>query len=70
MRTLLSQNSQPFPTGQPDYALGRGILDANATVLAARYGKIPAAADFKCSESTTLMQVTCTDLSTARGLPH
>ena len=69
MRTLLSQNAQPFPTGQPDYALGRGILDANATVIAARSGKIPAAADFKCAESTAVMQVTCTDLSTARGVP-
>ncbi|MEA3084585.1 MAG: serine protease [Paraburkholderia sp.] len=69
MRTLLAQNAQPFPTGQPDQALGRGILDANATVVAARSGKIPAAADFKCTESPTLMQVSCTDLSTARGVP-
>ncbi|WP_429326579.1 S8 family serine peptidase [Paraburkholderia sp. GAS348] len=69
MRTLLAQNAQPFPTGQPDRALGQGILDANATVVAARSGKIPAAADFKCSESTTVMQVSCTDLSTARGMP-
>ncbi|MFM0080560.1 S8 family serine peptidase [Paraburkholderia sediminicola] len=69
MRTLLSQNAQPFPTGEPDRALGRGILDANATVVAARSGKIPAAAEFKCSESTAVMQVSCTDLSAARGVP-
>ncbi|MFM0074979.1 S8 family serine peptidase [Paraburkholderia sediminicola] len=69
MRTLLSQNAQPFPTGQPDRALGQGILDANAAVVAARSGKIPAAADFKCSQSTAVMQVSCTDLSTARGVP-
>lgn len=69
MRTLLSQNAQPFPTGQPDRPLGQGILDANATVVAARSGKIPAAADFKCSEHTAVMQVSCTDLSTARGVP-
>jgi serine protease len=69
MRTLLTQNAQRFPSGQPDQALGRGILDANATVVAARSGKIPAAADFRCSQSKTLMQVVCTDLSTARGVP-
>jgi serine protease len=69
MRTLLTQNVQPFPAGYPDLPLGAGILDANATVNAAKSGKIPAAADFKCTESTMIMQVTCTDLSTARGAP-
>jgi serine protease len=69
MRTLLTQNVQPFPNSQPDQPLGPGILDASATVNAAKSGKIPAAADFTCTESTMLMQVTCTDLSTARGAP-
>ena len=69
MRTLLTQNVQPFPDGPPDQPIGPGILDANATVSAAKSGKIPAAADFSCTESTTVMQVTCTDLSTARGAP-
>ena len=69
MRALLTQNVQPFPNGKPDQPIGSGILDANATVIAARSGKIPAAADFTCSEATTIMQVTCKDLSTARGAP-
>lgn len=69
MRALLTENVQPFPNGKPDQPIGSGILDANATVIAARSGKIPAAADFTCSEATTIMQVTCTDLSTARGAP-
>ena len=69
MRTLLTQNVQPFPNGQPDQPIGPGILDANATVNAAKSGKIPAAANFTCTESTSIMQVTCTDLSTARGAP-
>lgn len=69
MRTLLTQNVQPFPDGPPDQPLGTGILDANATVIAAGSGKIPAAADFTCSESTAIMQVTCVDRSTARGAP-
>ncbi|MFM0339535.1 S8 family serine peptidase [Paraburkholderia fungorum] len=68
-RTLLTQNVQPFPNGQPDRPVGQGILDANATVIAARSGKIPVAANFKCSEATMLMQVKCTDLSTERGVP-
>jgi serine protease len=69
MRTLLTQNVQPFPNGQPDQPIGPGILDANATVKAAKSGKIPAAADFTCTQSTVIMQVTCTDRSTARGAP-
>jgi serine protease len=69
MRALLTQNVQAFPNGKPDQPIGSGILDANATVIAARSGKIPAAADFTCSEATTIMQVTCKDLSTARGAP-
>jgi serine protease len=67
MRTLLMQNVQPFPGSGPDQPIGSGIVDAYATVIAARSGKIPAAADFECSQSAQLMQLTCTDLSTARG---
>lgn len=66
MRALMQQNVQPF-TQKPDQPIGAGILDATATVKAAKAGKIPAAADFNCTESTALMQVTCTDLSTSRG---
>ncbi|WP_165847927.1 S8 family serine peptidase [Paraburkholderia lacunae] len=69
MRTLLAQHVQPFPSGQPDRPIGPGILDANAAVAAARSGKIPAAADFKCSQSPNLMHISCTDLSSARGAP-
>jgi serine protease len=68
MRTLIQQNAQRFPPTL-DYPLGAGILDATATVTAAKSGKIPAAADFTCSEAPNLMQVTCKDLSTARGEP-
>lgn len=67
MRTLLMQNVQPFPGSGPDYPVGSGIVDAYATVIAARSGKIPAAADFVCAQSAQLMQLTCTDHSTARG---
>jgi serine protease len=66
MRTLITQNAQPFPKGL-DQPLGSGILDATATVTAAKSGVIPAAADFTCSQSGSGMNVTCTDLSTARG---
>jgi serine protease len=67
MRTLIQQNVQPFSPRKPTEPLGPGILDASATVSAAKSGKIPVAADFTCSEAPNLMQVTCTDLSTARG---
>ncbi|MFM0223829.1 S8 family serine peptidase [Paraburkholderia dipogonis] len=67
MRTLITQHAQQFPL-QPDLPLGSGILDATATVAAAKAGEIPAAADFKCSQGATGMLVTCTDLSTARGV--
>ncbi|WNC88545.1 S8 family serine peptidase [Paraburkholderia sp. FT54] len=66
MRTLITQNAQPFPK-QPDQPLGSGIIDAAAAVAAAKAGKIPAAADFSCSQGEAGMTVTCTDLSTARG---
>ncbi|MFL9894448.1 S8 family serine peptidase [Paraburkholderia sp. RL17-381-BIF-C] len=66
MRTLITQHAQQFPK-QPDHSMGSGILDAAATVAAAKAGEIPAAADFKCSQSMSAMLVTCTDLSTARG---
>ncbi|HZZ05789.1 S8 family serine peptidase [Paraburkholderia sp.] len=69
IRTLLTQNVQPFPSGKPDQPIGAGILDATAAVMAARSGKIPAAANFTCSQSDQLMHVSCTDLSTARGAP-
>jgi serine protease len=67
MRTLVQQNVQPFAPQQPDQPIGSGILDATATVNAAKSGKIPSAADFTCSQHSEMMQVTCTDLSTARG---
>ncbi|WP_144141593.1 S8 family serine peptidase [Paraburkholderia sp. BCC1884] len=67
MRTLLQRSVQPFPPGQPDQPVGPGILDANAAVVAARTGNLPTAADFICREAPNLMQVTCTDRSTARG---
>ncbi|MEW9583222.1 S8 family serine peptidase [Paraburkholderia sp. DGU8] len=67
MRNLLQQTVQPFAKGQPDQYIGPGILDANAAVIAAKAGKLPVAADFNCSQSQDSMQVTCTDLSTARG---
>ncbi len=67
LRTLIQQNVQPFAPKKPDQPIGPGILDATATVSAAKAGKIPSAADFSCSQNSTLMQVTCTDLSTARG---
>jgi serine protease len=66
--SLITQNAQAFPVTL-DQLLGAGILDATATVIAAKSGKIPAAADFTCSELTDGMRVTCTDLSTARGAP-
>ena len=66
MRALIQQNSQPFPNA-PDQPLGAGILDATATVKAAKAGKIPVAADFSCTEMANYMQVICTDRSTARG---
>jgi serine protease len=61
IRNLLMQNARAFPVGAPDQP------DAAATVASARSGKIPVAANFTCSQSPQLMQVTCTDLSTARG---
>jgi serine protease len=67
MRTLMQQNVQPFAPQKPDQPIGPGVLDATATVAAAKAGTIPAAADFTCTQSTVLMQVTCKDLSTARG---
>ncbi len=66
MRTLLQQQAQPFPVFL-DEPIGAGIVDATATVAAAKAGKVPAAADFTCSEAPNLMQVTCRDMSTARG---
>lgn len=68
MRTLIQQNAQRFPaTFDWTRTLGAGILDATATVAAAKSGKIPAAADFKCLQGAAGMLVTCTDMSTARG---
>lgn len=66
IRTLITQHAQPFPT-RPDQYIGTGILDAAATVKAAKSGLIPAAADFTCAQSSVGMLLTCTDLSTARG---
>lgn len=67
MRTLLQQTVQPFVGNQPDQPIGPGILDANAAVLAAKSGKIPAAADFECTQSKSTMMLTCVDHSTGRG---
>jgi serine protease len=61
------QNARAFPVGARDELRGAGMLDAAATVAAARSGKIPVAANFTCSQSDQLMQVTCADFSTARG---
>ncbi|MFL9918782.1 S8 family serine peptidase [Paraburkholderia fungorum] len=68
MRALLMQNVHAFGPERPDFPIGNGVLDAKATVVAARSGKIPAVADFKCSQSGGML-VTCTDLSAARGAP-
>jgi len=67
IRTLITQHTQPFRR-QPDQYIGPGILDAAATVKAAKSGEVPAAADFTCSQSTAGMMLTCTDLSSARGI--
>jgi serine protease len=67
MRTLIQQTAQPFAPKKPDQPIGPGIIDATAAVKAAKSGKIPAVADFKCMQSPQLMRLTCTDLSTARG---
>jgi serine protease len=67
MRTLIQQNVQPFGSNTLTQPIGAGIIDATATVAAAKSGKIPAAADFTCSQAINLMQVTCKDLSTSRG---
>ncbi|MFM0011446.1 S8 family serine peptidase [Paraburkholderia sediminicola] len=67
MRTLITRHAQRFPK-KPDQPLGSGILDATATVTAAKAGEIPAAADFQCSQSAAGMLVTCTDRSTSRGV--
>lgn len=67
MRTLIQQTAQPFTPSKPDQPIGPGVVDATAAVMAARSGKIPAAAEFNCIQSQQLMQLTCTDLSTARG---
>ncbi len=65
-RALLQQSVQPWPA-PPDRLLGPGILDATQAVLAANSGSVPVAADFTCSQADGMMQVTCTDRSTARG---
>jgi len=67
MRTLIQQTVQPFTPQKPDQLIGPGIVDATAAVVAAKSGKRPAAADFTCTQNPQLMQLTCTDLSTARG---
>ncbi|MFL9907794.1 S8 family serine peptidase [Paraburkholderia sp. RL17-337-BIB-A] len=67
VRTLIQQTAQSFMPQRPDQPIGPGIVDATAAVQAAKSGKIPAAADFTCTQSPNLMQLTCKDLSTARG---
>ena len=67
MRALLMQTAHAFGPEKPNFPLGAGVVDATAAVVAAKSGKIPATADFKCSQSRIMMQMTCTDLSTARG---
>ncbi|MFL9864493.1 S8 family serine peptidase [Paraburkholderia fungorum] len=66
MRTLLQQHAQPFPVTL-DQPIGAGIVDATATVAAAKAGEIPTVADFRCTQNTEAMQLVCKDLSTARG---
>ncbi|WP_322093530.1 S8 family serine peptidase [Paraburkholderia bannensis] len=66
-RTILQQNAQPFPV-KLDRNLGAGILDVARTVVSAKTGSIPVAADFTCqTENTDYNWVRCQDLSTARG---
>jgi len=67
MRALLMQNVHAFGPETPSFPSGVGVLDATATVAAAKSGKIPAAADFVCSQGAAGMLVTCNDMSTARG---
>ncbi|WP_051887572.1 S8 family serine peptidase [Caballeronia sordidicola] len=67
MRTLIQQNVQPFAPNTPNNPIGQGIVDATATVAAAKSGNIPIAADFACSQAVNIMQVKCKDLSTSRG---
>lgn len=67
MRTLIQQNVQPFGSSPPTQPIGAGIVDATATIAAARSGKIPVAADFVCSQPFNLVQIRCMDLSTSRG---
>jgi len=66
MRTLIAQHAQAF-SRQPDQPMGAGIIDATAAILAAKAGEVPVAAEFKCTQSSVGMTVTCSDLSTARG---
>jgi len=65
-RALLQQNVQPFMVPFK-YELGQGILDAEKTVKAAQSDAIPVAADFLCTQPPNILQITCKDLSTARG---
>ena len=70
VRSLLMQNARAFVPGSQTFPLGAGMLDAAATVEAARSGKIPAAADFRCvQKKSNVMQLDCQDLSTSRGGP-
>jgi serine protease len=70
VRSLLMQNARAFISGSQAFPLGAGMLDATATVEAARSGKIPAAADFRCvQKKSNVMQLDCQDLSTSRGGP-
>jgi serine protease len=66
VRALLQQHAQPFPV-MLDQSIGAGILDATATVAAAKAGEIPTVADFTCTQDAEAMQLVCKDLSTARG---
>ncbi|MBU7437439.1 S8 family serine peptidase [Paraburkholderia fungorum] len=68
VRSLLMQNARTFVAGSQDMPLGAGMLDATATVEAARSGKIPTAADFRCvQKKSNVMQLDCQDLSSSRS---
>jgi serine protease len=69
MRVLLMRNTHAFAPNVPDQPLGTGVLDATATVLAAKSGNIPAVADFICTQGAAGMMVTCNDKSSSRGAP-
>ena len=68
MRTLIQQTAQPFTLSRPDQPIGPGIVDATAAVIGCEGPeKFQRPQTSTCTQSPQLMQLTCTDLSTARG---